>query len=661
MNIFSSGTIRNLNTLIAFLYVALCSPSLAAVDCTSDYIELNTQARIDSFQSDYGGGGTCDTVPGTLRIGGSDVVDLTPLSALTTIRDQFQIRQTNHLTDLEGLSALTSVGSEQTSAAGAFDIFDNEGLISLNGLSGLVSVGGPLTISDNPALTSLDGLSSLTSVSGLGIGNNDSLTDLSGISALVSGSVPWSIGIGGNDALTNLDGLSSLTRVGGSLSITHNYALVNLDGLSALTSVEREFDLRGNTTLVDLEGLSSLRSVGGTLQIIGNSALTSLDGLSALTSVKLLSIKTNAALSDLGGLSSLTSVPTLTISDNDSLTDLYGLSALESVSVLGISENDSLATLRGISGITSLGALGISNNDALINLSGIPELSRLYSLTISDNDSLSDLGGLSTLTSIDTSLTISNNSSLVGFDGISALTSVSEDLLVSDNVALADLNGLSSVKRVGVLFVRNNAILANCDGIVTLVDPIDDFELGPGPGPAGIPDVANFTWIRNNAKGCNSVNEILGKVPLYRINAGLNDAWFNFETNGQGFLIMVFPEIKQIFMAWFTYDTERPPVDVTAILGEPGHRWLTAQGEYIDNIAELTLYVSAGGVFDAEEPKPETLPYGEILLEFSTCNAGTVTYDIPSIFQMGSIPIERIALDNVPLCYLLNNQALDSE
>jgi hypothetical protein len=41
-------------------------------------------------------------------------------------------------------------------------------------------------------------------------------------------------------------------------------------------------------------------------------------------------------------------------------------------------------------------------------------------------------------------------------------------------------------------------------------------------------------------------------------------------------------------------------------------------------------------------------------LEFSTCNAGTLNYDIASIDRRGVVPIERITLDNVPLCYLLN-------
>ncbi len=48
-----------------------------------------------------------------------------------------------------------------------------------------------------------------------------------------------------------------------------------------------------------------------------------------------------------------------------------------------------------------------------------------------------------------------------------------------------------------------------------------------------------------------------------------------------------------------------------------------------------------GGVFDSLEPEPGTEPYGEITLEFSTCNAGTVTYDIPSFDRQGVILIKR--------------------
>jgi len=148
----------------------------------------------------------------------------------------------------------------------------------------------------------------------------------------------------------------------------------------------------------------------------------------------------------------------------------------------------------------------------------------------------------------------------------------------------------------------------------------------------------------------------------FRINAGLNDAWYNRSTSGQGLLLTVFPDRKEMFLAWFTYDTERPPEDVTAILGEPGHRWLTAQGPYEGDTANLTITMSSGGVFDAAEPSVSRDPdYGSMQIEFADCTEAYVTYEIPSLGLAGEFPIERIALDNVALCESLAGQAVPAE
>ncbi|MGH8035105.1 MAG: hypothetical protein ACREO9_07765, partial [Lysobacterales bacterium] len=144
--------------------------------------------------------------------------------------------------------------------------------------------------------------------------------------------------------------------------------------------------------------------------------------------------------------------------------------------------------------------------------------------------------------------------------------------------------------------------------------------------------------------------EFLPDSTAFRINIGLNDAWYDPATNGQGFFITVFEDIGRIFLAWFTYDTERPPPNVKASLGEPGHRWLTAYGDFAGNQAELEIEVTRGGMFDSGAPIPTQELDGTIMLEFSSCNHGTVTYDIPSIDRHGVIPIQRIALGNVPIC-----------
>jgi hypothetical protein len=127
---------------------------------------------------------------------------------------------------------------------------------------------------------------------------------------------------------------------------------------------------------------------------------------------------------------------------------------------------------------------------------------------------------------------------------------------------------------------------------------------------------------------------------------------------GQGFLISVFPDIQQVFVAWFTYDTERPSGEVEAMLGEPGHRWLTAQGPFSGNTARLTLFLTSGGVFDAAEPPASTdlNGAGSLTIEFAGCNAALVTFDVTALSLTGAIPITRIANDNVALCELLADQ-----
>ena len=138
----------------------------------------------------------------------------------------------------------------------------------------------------------------------------------------------------------------------------------------------------------------------------------------------------------------------------------------------------------------------------------------------------------------------------------------------------------------------------------------------------------------------------------FQINAGIADAWYDPATAGQGFLVTVFPALKQVFLAWFTYDTKRPAPNVTATLGEPGHRWLTAQGPYSGHSANLTLYLTEGGVFNAPTPPATTdqAGYGTLTLEFTDCSSGRATYEITSLGISGEIPLQRITADRVALC-----------
>jgi hypothetical protein len=137
----------------------------------------------------------------------------------------------------------------------------------------------------------------------------------------------------------------------------------------------------------------------------------------------------------------------------------------------------------------------------------------------------------------------------------------------------------------------------------------------------------------------------------FHINAGMNDSWYNPATSGQGFFINVFEDKGIIFMAWFTYDTERPPGGATANLGEPGHRWVTAQGPYDGDTAELTAYLSEGGTFDSPTPPvAPAVPIGSITVVWHDCENATLTYDFDPPGVTGEVDIQRIVPDNAQYC-----------
>jgi endonuclease I len=145
-----------------------------------------------------------------------------------------------------------------------------------------------------------------------------------------------------------------------------------------------------------------------------------------------------------------------------------------------------------------------------------------------------------------------------------------------------------------------------------------------------------------------------GVCETMRINGGLNDAWFNPDTSGQGFFIIAWEPSQYMFVSWFTYDTERPPAGTPSTVGEPGHRWLTAQGPYSGDTATLDVYLNSGGLFDSAEPTVGPgEPYGTMTIHFADCASGTVRYDLPGAGVSGAVPIRRIVTDLVPLCEAL--------
>jgi len=143
---------------------------------------------------------------------------------------------------------------------------------------------------------------------------------------------------------------------------------------------------------------------------------------------------------------------------------------------------------------------------------------------------------------------------------------------------------------------------------------------------------------------------VLAPPAPFRINKSLAGAWFNFETSGQGFFLDVYENSNQMFLAWFTFDLTRPDAGVPSGVGEPGQRWMTALGNYTENVADLAIYWAEGMVFDSPTPAVTQTADGTMRVEFTSCTEGTVEYDLGTADRTGTVPIEPLAPDLVELC-----------
>jgi probable HAF family extracellular repeat protein len=326
-------------------------------------------------------------------------------------------------------------------------------------------------------------------------------------------------------------------------------------------------------------------------------------------------------------------------------------------------------------------ANGVSANGMVV-VGRAPFDSHFGAFVWTREDGMIELGGLPGNNSGSTANGVSADGKVIVGSGITA--SGLEAILWGserDAVGLGDLPGgdfeseATAVSADGSVVVGNSQTASGNEGFVWTqaagLERLHDVLVANGTGGlsgwsgltvGGMSD--NGQWVVGTGTNPSGFNEaflvelLINRSQDFEINAGLNDAWYNPATNGQGLLFTVFPTIQQMFVAWFTFDAERPPGDITASIGEPGHRWLTAQGPYSADTATLTIYMTEGGVFDSADPVASTDPAGDgtLTIEFADCSNAIATYEITSASLSGTIPLERIANDNVTLCETLASQ-----
>lgn len=137
--------------------------------------------------------------------------------------------------------------------------------------------------------------------------------------------------------------------------------------------------------------------------------------------------------------------------------------------------------------------------------------------------------------------------------------------------------------------------------------------------------------------------------PFTTLTPGFNGSWWNPETDGQGFTFEVYPELGSMFVTWYTFDTTFADGDESAVVGEPNQRWLTAQGDFDGTSADLTIYLTEGGIFNDINAVTRT-EVGTMTVDFNDCRTATVDYTLDDSGLTGMIPVERISGTIIPFC-----------
>jgi plastocyanin len=144
--------------------------------------------------------------------------------------------------------------------------------------------------------------------------------------------------------------------------------------------------------------------------------------------------------------------------------------------------------------------------------------------------------------------------------------------------------------------------------------------------------------------------------PTFNINQGMAGVWYNPQTGGQGFLFEVRPSDKFMFVAWFTFDKAAPAGAIGSKLGATEQRWFTIQGSYnADRTINAKIFSTSGGQFNTVKQVTNT-QVGTATIVFTSCTAGSVTYDIPGDNLTGTINIIRAIPGTENICQALASQ-----
>jgi cyclophilin family peptidyl-prolyl cis-trans isomerase len=262
------------------------------------------------------------------------------------------------------------------------------------------------------------------------------------------------------------------------------------------------------------------------------------------------------------------------------------------------------------------------------------------------------------------------------YDGSSEFTTVETDAPITNEagifndlgtIAMARTSDPNSATNQWFINLTNNASLnpTNNDAgyavfgeVVRGLDVVKNIEsfLRVNFSSSNIGQAANafpiYGFFSGSAVTLNNVVKIERAYVLsevFQINAALSGAWFNPDTNGQGFYLEVLPSLDTLIMAWFTFDAESPDAGVPSTVGDAGNRWLTMVGQFNGNQFAGDILKVSEGLFDDPTAVSSSV-IGSVSVTFNNCGSASLSYALNDSGLVNEIPLQRISGANIAFC-----------
>ena len=417
----------------------------------------------------------------TLDLRNNDVMDVSPLAGLTSLRQLYLRGNENLTTGLKQLVPLTGLRVDIDLPDPV--VFPNANLATavrtaLNSLLGLnLQTGDAIFPEDVAQLTQLTatndniddltGLETATGLTNLTLSNNDivDLEPLSGLTRLERLDLR-------NNQITDVLPLADLT----------NLTLLNLTGNTGITNlgVLYKLDQQSTTTIIGVDIPDAVAFTDDNLEAAVKKALKIADAdpvfPGPMATLKRL-IATRKQITSLTGLEDATALEMLDVGQN-AITDLTPLSGLtSSLENLDVADNQ-IADVEPLRGLTSLERLDLRNNNQITDVEPLMDLTNLRYIYLKGNEGITNLEWLGALENLRVDIKVP---SVVGLPDTNLDTAVraalrtaghtvpnelpmseelleSLDTLTASNRNIADLSGLEAATELTSLDLENNDI-----------------------------------------------------------------------------------------------------------------------------------------------------------------------------------------------------------